>query len=89
MPVTFTVASHPAEEYSMPNVRNDSATAMLRMACSDQYAQCQEMLQTSFALEDLPALVPQGNGFVQAVLTAYKQHHHLRIRYVTLHLCSD
>ena len=82
MPVTFKVASHPAEPYPTQQIYNSSAEAVLQKACSDQWMQCSELLQTSITPNELSTLVPQGNGFVQAVLAAYKQHHNLVIRQV-------
>ena len=82
MPVTFKVASHPAEPYPTQQIYNSGAEAVLQKACSDQWMQCSELLQTSITPNELSTLVPQGNGFVQAVLAAYKQHHNLVIRQV-------
>ncbi|TBU60399.1 hypothetical protein BD310DRAFT_815389, partial [Dichomitus squalens] len=61
--------------------KTTGAERVLEVAASAQWRQCRELLQTSIAPEDLSNLQPaQGNGFVEAVLTAYKRHHHLVIR---------
>ncbi|EJF55565.1 hypothetical protein DICSQDRAFT_164213 [Dichomitus squalens LYAD-421 SS1] len=83
MPVTFKVAKHAAEEFPWTPfpVKTTGAERPLQVAAFAQWRQCQELLQTSIAPEDLPELEPaRGNGFVEVVLTAYKRHHHLVIR---------
>ncbi|RPD58466.1 hypothetical protein L227DRAFT_505146 [Lentinus tigrinus ALCF2SS1-6] len=79
MPVTFQVAPHPAEDYKRYFVPQN-AEDVLESSCRDQWMQCTDLLQSSVTTGDLSALVPKNNGFVEAVLAAYKQHHHLKIR---------
>ncbi|KAI0690420.1 hypothetical protein C8T65DRAFT_98399 [Cerioporus squamosus] len=79
MPVTFHVAPHAAKEHN-PSGWVRSADDVLKSACRRQWMQSHELLQSSVTTGDAPALVPRANGFVEAVLTAYKKHHHLKIR---------
>ncbi|RDX44374.1 hypothetical protein OH76DRAFT_1096705 [Lentinus brumalis] len=78
MPVTFQVAPHAAEEHD-PFSWVRSADDVLKSACRQQWMHCTELLQSSVTTAEMPALVPKANGFVEAVLTAYKKHNHLKI----------
>ncbi|KAJ7609183.1 hypothetical protein DFH06DRAFT_188698 [Mycena polygramma] len=88
MPVSFTVAKHPANPVKFDE---DGRTArqVLDSAAREQARKCGEMLQ--FALDgnqisntDITAkvlhLIPSNNGFFHSVLTAYNTHHALVIR---------
>ena len=44
--------------------------------------------QTSVKESAAAKLEPKSNGFVYAVLDAYANHHHLRIRYVVVLTCG-
>ncbi|KAI0703656.1 hypothetical protein C8T65DRAFT_696695 [Cerioporus squamosus] len=79
MPVTFTVASHPATEW-WGGYQPPTPEAVLAEACEPQYKNCKQVLQSSLKSEDLPRTVPMTNGFVHAVLEAWGFHMHLRIR---------
>ncbi|KAI0642689.1 hypothetical protein C8Q79DRAFT_983566 [Trametes meyenii] len=84
MPVTFRVAEHPAEKHSLvlnPAAHEGHCTkSILKRACPKQLGECKELLQTSLDASDIPTVEPNGNGFVWAVLAAYKSHHNLIIR---------
>ncbi|RDX44369.1 hypothetical protein OH76DRAFT_1359619 [Lentinus brumalis] len=77
MPVTFNVASHPANQWRgrQPNTAED----VLR-ACEPQSANCERVLESSLTSEELPNVTPSSNGFVYAVMDAWGGHYHLRIR---------
>ncbi|KAJ6500921.1 hypothetical protein C8R45DRAFT_897287 [Mycena sanguinolenta] len=89
MPVTFTVATHPANPVNL--ARNCTAKDILHTTCHDQARYVEEMLQYGFSGEmqsdarDTTTeyrILPdhQGNGFVNTVLGAYNQHRALVIR---------
>ncbi|KAI1783968.1 hypothetical protein LXA43DRAFT_930733 [Ganoderma leucocontextum] len=80
MPVTFKVASHPANVLHLQMGGFGNAVTVLKRGCEVQARQCKEMLQSSVEKHDLATIVPNSNGFVYAVLEAYGSHHHLRIR---------
>ncbi len=83
MPVTFKVASHPANPVYLPKGGfSGNAETVLKSGCEVQAARCKEMLQSSVEKADLTTIVPNSNGFVYAALEAYGCHHHLRIRSV-------
>ncbi|KAG8797798.1 hypothetical protein FRB91_008370, partial [Serendipita sp. 411] len=79
MPVTFKVASHDARQFRMYGTRpNSSPEALVQSIWSDNDGYCQEVLQSSYRHD--PAFSPRRNGFVDAVVEAYNNHHHLIIR---------
>ncbi|RDX55247.1 hypothetical protein OH76DRAFT_1552446 [Lentinus brumalis] len=78
MPVTFTVASHPANQWL--GWQLNTAEAILEEACNIQYENCKQVLRSSLKSEELSKISPSGNGFVHAVLDAWAGHFHLRIR---------
>ena len=81
MPVTFQVASHPANGFESYKAFQPSVATILRESCEPQWNRCKEILQSSLQQHELSAMAPYSNGFVHAVLDAYGAHRHLRIRY--------
>ncbi|KAJ7235154.1 hypothetical protein B0H12DRAFT_150285 [Mycena haematopus] len=90
MPVTFSVAAHPANPV---NLTDHTAKDILTNACRDQARYVEEVLQYGLSSEiqsvrarDATTIYPhilpdaQGNGFVNTVLDAYNQHRALVIR---------
>ncbi|KAJ7162669.1 hypothetical protein C8R43DRAFT_991113 [Mycena crocata] len=92
MPVTFSVANHPANPVARPLEDGYTADQILRLACKDQHRNAEEILQFGISnasgvggrgrdmTAKIPNLVPSNNGFVNTVITAYNQHHALIIR---------
>ncbi|KAJ7085868.1 hypothetical protein C8R44DRAFT_893734 [Mycena epipterygia] len=92
MPVSFSVANHPAKSMSFANGREGyTAQQILEIACHDQARHVEEILQSSLSGKDGEAsgrdlgakilnLMPERNGFVQTVITAYNGHYALVIR---------
>ena len=80
MPVVIKPAGHNANiavVYQPAFLEED----LLKRACSKEYADCNEFLQSSFTSFDTKSpLRPVANGFVHAAITAYNGHHHLTIR---------
>jgi hypothetical protein len=85
MPVRFVVAQHRANvvrEYTEPVT---SAIDFLQRVRGDRNTgTCAQYLQgqSSPPATDLSSIRPEENGFVQTVMKAYNDHHHLVIRYV-------
>lgn len=80
MPVTVKPASHKATTYN-PSGKYSTPEELLKGACHKEYADCKEFLQSSFQTYDFNNTIsPQSNGFVNAAINAYNQHHHLVIR---------
>ena len=86
MPVTFQVASHPANGFELYKGCQTSVASILQESCEPQWNRCKEILQSSLQHHELPTMAAYSNGFVHAVLDAYGAHRHLRIRYA-LGLC--
>ena len=84
MPVTFKVASHPANVVRLPKGGLANPETVLKQGCEVAGGRCKDMLQSSVGHDDLATIVPNSNGFVYAALEAYGSHHHLRIRFVLL-----
>ena len=80
MPVTFQVASHPANGFELYKTFQPSVATILRESCEPQWRRCKEILQSSLEPHELPTMTPYSNGFVHAVLEAYGAHRHLHIR---------
>lgn len=86
MPVRFTVAPHLAntvKEYTEPAT---SAYDFLQRVRGDRNTgSCAQFLQgqTSPPTNDSLSIRPEENGFVQTIIKAYNDHHHLVIRYVS------
>ncbi|KAK7438417.1 hypothetical protein VKT23_018030 [Stygiomarasmius scandens] len=92
MPITF----HPAKHSSNPvrftpkdHAANRSSSEFLKAACSNQYSDCKELLQSSWEISLSPndPLVPLTNGFVDTVRRAYSEHHALSIRPDDVWIC--
>ncbi|KAJ7096869.1 hypothetical protein C8R44DRAFT_859947 [Mycena epipterygia] len=96
MPVTFTVANHPANPVNLPAYMSNGLTAgeIMSRSCEPQFKTVDEMLQSSLAegsaistsepRRNLTAkthnTIPSRNGFVDTVICAYNTHHALVIR---------
>ena len=84
MPVTLTIASHEANAVQRRG-GSSSAKEFLRNACQMQGEQareaCGELLQSSLSRDELAQSLNVRHGFVDTVIRAYNQHHHLIIRY--------
>ncbi|KDQ55838.1 hypothetical protein JAAARDRAFT_180698 [Jaapia argillacea MUCL 33604] len=79
MPVTFTVASHlanPVRQQYRPN----TVDLFLSQACDGPWQECEELLRSTIGKDDIGSLLPHQNGFLDTVVAAYSQHHHLSIR---------
>lgn len=57
-----------------------SATDLLKKACQSEYNVCERVIQSSFDEIATAKTSPSHNGFVNATVIAYGQHHHLTIR---------
>ncbi|KIM30487.1 hypothetical protein M408DRAFT_328069 [Serendipita vermifera MAFF 305830] len=85
MPVTFTVAGHPAQSIPLtPAISSAQAFAAdIRMRVDrrlpQRHADGTRLLSTCLS-GSLEQINPSKNGFVDACITAYSQHHHLEIR---------
>ncbi|KIM19519.1 hypothetical protein M408DRAFT_334372, partial [Serendipita vermifera MAFF 305830] len=78
MPVSIRIAAHDAEEkvnYPSESLLPDQ---LLTKIWKSKKVGCEEMLQTSY--EPAEDYSPNHNGFVQAVVQAYNDHHNLIIR---------
>ncbi|KAJ6523716.1 hypothetical protein B0H19DRAFT_1201115 [Mycena capillaripes] len=90
MPVSFSVASHPAESVRLrPNIETGLTPQDILAKTAKEYQRGVELLQFSLTGEDgsgrdfttkLSRLIPRKNGFVDTVITAYNAHHALVIR---------
>ena len=89
MPVTFTVAKHPAEKvspYHSPHrlpMKEPRDLLHQTWGDSSHTFRYKELLQSSFSNteQDFSKIAPKNNGFVDTVITAYESHHNLVIRY--------
>lgn len=79
MPVTIKPATHGADVLRRKQPAEDSWDLLSR-ACEKESKNCVELLQSSFDSNLNAAVQPSANGFVDAVMLAYNQHHHLQIR---------
>ena len=86
MPVTFTVADHPAEPvkvYLQP-VKNAEDLLASTWGQKNRESRSKELLQSTFSDdegESFAGVSAEDNGFVRAVIKAYSHHHHLVLRY--------
>lgn len=79
MPVTTYPAAHNANKIQSGGV--NSAEQMLKECCPNNFESCKQLLQSSFATKMIQReTVATSNGFVNAAITAYNNHHHLTIR---------
>ena len=81
MPIHFTVASHDSQPFESVN----HLTKPEELLTNTGTTQCTELLQSSFSNKevDLSTVFGTANGFVDTVLTAYNEHHHLIFKFVT------
>ncbi|KAJ7676596.1 hypothetical protein DFH06DRAFT_1279145 [Mycena polygramma] len=96
MPVTFTVATHPANRVSLPQVQGADVSytprKFLEISCKEQAKRAGEILQSSLTdargeperepelVDKISNAIPTPNGFVQTLILAYNQHHTVSIR---------
>lgn len=84
MPVTFNVAPHPAEKVGGAFRPIKSVDELLECTWGE-YAtttRSKELLQSSFVNVDFMHIEHSRNGFVNTVIDAYNEHHHLVLRCV-------
>ncbi|KAF8172760.1 hypothetical protein K438DRAFT_1909054 [Mycena galopus ATCC 62051] len=89
MPVSFSVAKHPAKSFSFSHGdHGHTAERVLAKACKDQHTKVGEILAKSYNFHSLgrnfeaktPKIVPNANGFVATLLDAYTQDRALVLR---------
>ncbi|KAJ7202485.1 hypothetical protein C8J57DRAFT_1622801 [Mycena rebaudengoi] len=94
MPVSFSVATHPANSIQLPSGHSYNAVELLATSCNDQLRYVDNILQCAFSDgtnevehgRDLTAKIPnvspdhKGNGLVNTVIAAYNHHRALVIR---------
>ncbi|KAH6915753.1 hypothetical protein BKA70DRAFT_1556345 [Coprinopsis sp. MPI-PUGE-AT-0042] len=84
MPVTFTVANHPAEQVKPGHrpLKHSEDLLASTWGQKTQNVKSKEFLQSSFSNTDtdFSNIVPQNNGFIDTIVKAYNQHHHLVLR---------
>lgn len=96
MPVTFTVASHPANPVQLDRESKPlSAKDLLNETWGRRSGTltCKELLQSSLSLQPpvkgRETIIPRANGFVDTVIEAYNNHHHLVLRCVSVSCVAD
>ncbi|KAG6816883.1 hypothetical protein H0H87_002003 [Tephrocybe sp. NHM501043] len=77
MPITFTVAEHPAKPFAISYLTPEADSSEILPLLEPAYTP-KKILQSS--IDGSQKLITPGNGFVQGVLMAYNQHHNLVIR---------
>ena len=87
MPVTFTVATHPAERVRLSGQYKPlSSQDVLEQTWGQKFETviCKELLQSSLASrpQGQETILSRANGFVDTVVEAYNHHHHLVLRLV-------
>ncbi|KAH6915768.1 hypothetical protein BKA70DRAFT_1253724 [Coprinopsis sp. MPI-PUGE-AT-0042] len=84
MPVTFKVADHPANPAEQSNLlpKNPKELLVWTRGRKESEAPVKELLQSSFSNgdHDFSKIVPHKSGFIDTVIEAYNQHHHLILR---------
>ncbi|KAF9525534.1 hypothetical protein CPB83DRAFT_818495 [Crepidotus variabilis] len=91
MPVTFKVASHPAEPVESKSIAvyKEVEDFVQKTWGTDRPVRgkkkVKEVLQSSFSVSkepavDLTSVLSRSNGFVDTVIDAYNRHHHLSLR---------
>jgi hypothetical protein len=79
MPVIIHPAGHAAS-----GVRNSKfptcSLELLQNGNITEFKRCKDLLQSSFSSENSKNIIGTNNGFVQACIKAYSNHHHLQIR---------
>ena len=79
MPVTIRPARHGAEKARGLRPRVDALDHLKRTSW-EEGRHCVSIIQSSFDDQDAAIVEPSSNGFVDAAIKAYSNHHHLRIR---------
>ena len=85
MPITFTVATHPANPVLLPRQYKPlSAQDILEQTWGQKSEKvvCKELLQSSLAARPQvqETILARANGFVDTVVEAYNHHHGLVLR---------
>ena len=86
MPVTFDVAPRKPRAYRRHAITPEGVQGLMKTAYKRSMLPVFDyrLQQTSVKESAAAKLEPKSNGFVYAVLDAYANHHHLRIRYVAV-----
>ncbi|PPQ93915.1 hypothetical protein CVT25_008005, partial [Psilocybe cyanescens] len=83
MPISFKIAEHDARPVTLGGYGTCKDTDALLASTWGNRASInryEELLQSSFSGSNFSDLGPQNNGFVDTVIHAYNQHHHLVLR---------
>ncbi|KAF8887873.1 hypothetical protein CPB84DRAFT_1849779 [Gymnopilus junonius] len=82
MPVHFTISDHDANpvERHIEAITSNADLLARTWGRKANTIRCKELLQTSLVNPDFSAIHEKNNGFVDTVLNAYNQHHHLVLR---------
>ncbi|MCJ1477257.1 hypothetical protein MMC13_005928 [Lambiella insularis] len=88
MPITVYPAPHDATLWTTDTVDKLPARksdVLLAKSCSQAHKECKRIIQSSFGTVGThtiggPRICPYSNGFVDAAIQAYNEHHHLVIR---------
>ncbi len=80
MPLSFSVAAHGSNPTQLKQVK--TSAELLKDSARDEFDKIERIIQSSFTDEDLTSFPVEAslNGFVNTVLCAYNQHHHLILR---------
>jgi hypothetical protein len=81
MPVTIRPVEHDANPIKGKSSA-PGAKEILKWACTIEYKKManDNIVQSSFDKDSNPNFIASDNGFIDALLRAYDEHHHLKIR---------
>lgn len=81
MPITIKPAKHVAKLVPDKYKSCKEPLALLEGACFNEYLDCKEIIQSSFASlsKSSSSIDPSANGFVYSAIHAYSDHFHLNI----------
>ncbi|KAH6915754.1 hypothetical protein BKA70DRAFT_469420 [Coprinopsis sp. MPI-PUGE-AT-0042] len=84
MPVTVTVSQYPAEQVQPRHrpLKNSEDLLASTWGQQSEKVKAKELLQSTFSNTEtnFSNIIPENNGFIKTVVTAYNQHHHLVLR---------
>jgi len=82
MPLSFTVAPHPANKINDPYQPITTPDQLLALTWGQKAktTRCTELLQSSLVDPDFSRIAAVRNGFVNTVIDAYNEHYHLILR---------
>jgi hypothetical protein len=82
MPVTFRVANHASNPWTIFEGNVTSREELFAQTCHTEHAESSRIIQSSLpkSIFDESHITPSNNGFVNAAWDAYSGHHHLTIR---------